>query len=76
MCLKHIFIGSNPWLAGQGVKPAGPTLLQLDLGFFACGLPMSYYLRLPLVLDIMKICMDFGPSNAFSSSNVPEMIDQ
>jgi hypothetical protein len=58
------------------VRPAGPTLLQLDLGFFACGLPVSYYLRLPLVLDIMKIYMDFGPSNAFSSSNVPEMIDQ
>jgi hypothetical protein len=27
--------------------------------------PMSYYLRLPLVLDIMKICMDFGLYDAF-----------
>jgi hypothetical protein len=39
-------------------------------------LPMSYYLRLPLVLDIMKICMDFDPYDAFSSSDVPEMVDQ
>jgi hypothetical protein len=29
-----------------------------------------------LVLDIMKICMDFGPYDAFPSSNVPEMVDQ
>jgi hypothetical protein len=37
---------------------------------------VSYYLRLPLVLDIMKICMDFGPYDAFSSSTVPKMVDQ
>jgi hypothetical protein len=37
---------------------------------------MSYYLRLPLVLDIMKIYMDFGPYDAFLSSDVPEMVDQ
>jgi hypothetical protein len=37
---------------------------------------MSYYLRLHLVLDIMKICMDFGPYDAFLSSDVPEMVDQ
>jgi hypothetical protein len=30
----------------------------------------------PLVLDIIKICMDFGPYGAFSSSDVPEMVDQ
>jgi hypothetical protein len=36
----------------------------------------SYYLRLPLVLDRMKICMDFGPYDDFSSSDVPEMEDQ
>jgi hypothetical protein len=24
----------------------------------------------------MKICMDFGPYDAFPSSNVPEMVDQ
>jgi hypothetical protein len=36
---------------------------------------MSYYLRLPLVLDIMKIGMDFGPYDAFPSSDIPEMVD-
>jgi hypothetical protein len=33
-------------------------------------------MRLPLVLDIMKICMDFGPYDIFSSSDVLEMADQ
>jgi hypothetical protein len=37
---------------------------------------VSYYQRLPLILDIMKICMDFGPYDAFLSSDVPEMVDQ
>jgi hypothetical protein len=37
---------------------------------------MLYYLRLPLVLDIMKIYIDFGPYDAFPSSVVPEMVDQ
>jgi hypothetical protein len=30
----------------------------------------------PLVLDTMKICMDFGPHDVFLSSDVPEMVDQ
>jgi hypothetical protein len=25
---------------------------------------------------MMKICMDFGPYDAFSSFNVPELVDQ
>jgi hypothetical protein len=29
-----------------------------------------------LILDIMKICMEFGPYGAFPSSDVPEMVDQ
>jgi hypothetical protein len=37
---------------------------------------VSYYLRLPLVLDIMMICMDFGLYDAFPSSGVPKMVDQ
>jgi hypothetical protein len=45
-------------------------------GFLPHHLPMSYYLRLPLVMDIMKICMNFGPYDAFSSSDVAEMVDQ
>jgi hypothetical protein len=35
-----------------------------------------HYLRLPLVLDIMKICMDFVPYDAFPSFDVPEIIDE
>jgi hypothetical protein len=29
-----------------------------------------------MVLDIMKICMDFGPYDAFLSSDVSKMVDQ
>jgi hypothetical protein len=58
------------------VVSAGPTLGRLGPGFLPRDLPMSFYLRLPLVLDIMKICMDFGPHDAFPSSDVAEMVDQ
>jgi hypothetical protein len=58
------------------VGPAGPTLGQLGPGFLPRHLSVSYYLRLLLVLDIMKICMDFGTYDVFSSSDVPEMVDQ
>jgi hypothetical protein len=58
------------------VRPAGPTLGQLGPGFLPRHLPVSYYLRLPLVLDIMKICMDFSPYDGFLSSDVPKMVDQ
>jgi hypothetical protein len=37
---------------------------------------MSYCQWLPLVLDIMKICMDFGLYDAFPSSDDPEMVNQ
>jgi hypothetical protein len=37
---------------------------------------VSYCLRLCLILDIMKICMDFGPYDAFLSSDVPEKVNQ
>jgi hypothetical protein len=49
---------------------------RLGMGFLPRHLSMSYYLRLPLVLDIMKICLDFGPYDAFLSSDVPKMVDQ
>jgi hypothetical protein len=55
---------------------ADPTLGQLGLGFLPHHLPVSYYLRLPLVLDIMNICLDFGPYDAFPSFDVLEMVDQ
>jgi hypothetical protein len=56
--------------------PAGSSLGWLVLGFLPRHLLVSYYLRLPLVLDKMKICMDFGPYDAFLSSDVLEMVDQ
>jgi hypothetical protein len=37
---------------------------------------VSYCLCLCLILDIIKICMDFGPYGAFPSSDVPEIVDQ
>jgi hypothetical protein len=37
---------------------------------------VSSFLWLCLILDIMKICMDFGPDGAFSSSDIPKMVDQ
>jgi hypothetical protein len=52
---------------------AGPTLARLRPGFAPHHLIMSYYLRLCLIL---KICMDFGPYDAFPSSDVLEMVDQ
>jgi hypothetical protein len=58
------------------VGAAGPTLGQLGLVFLPHYLLVLYYLRLPLVLDIMKICMDFGSYVAFPPSDVPEMVDQ
>jgi hypothetical protein len=50
--------------------------LTSNPAFLPCHLLMSYYLRLPIVLDIMTICMDFGPYDAFPSSDVPKMVDQ
>jgi hypothetical protein len=29
-----------------------------------------------MVLDIMKMCIDFGPYDAFPSSDIPKMLDQ
>jgi hypothetical protein len=29
-----------------------------------------------MVLDIMKLCMDFAPYDSFPSSDVPEIVDQ
>jgi hypothetical protein len=37
---------------------------------------VSYCLWLCLILDIMKIWMDFDPYGAFPSSDVPEMVYQ
>jgi hypothetical protein len=64
------------FVAKKRQQPASPTLGRLGPGFLPRHLPVSYYMRLPLVSDIIKIFMDFGPYDAFPSSHVPEMVDQ
>jgi hypothetical protein len=66
----------NPSQPAKGVGPVGPTLAQLGPGFVPHLSLVSYCWWLPPVLDIMKICMDFDPYDAFPSSNVPEMVNQ
>jgi hypothetical protein len=56
--------------------PTHHTLARLSPCFVPHHFFMSYFLWLCLILDIMKICMDFGPYGAFLSSDVPEMVDQ
>jgi hypothetical protein len=62
--------------SAKEVGPAGPTLARSGPGFVPHHSLVSYSLWLCLILDIMKICMDFGPYDAFPSSDVPEMVDQ
>jgi hypothetical protein len=56
--------------------PVGHTLARLSPCFVPHHFLMSYFLWLCLILDIMKICMDFGRCGAFPSSDVPKMVDQ
>jgi hypothetical protein len=63
------------WSAKE-VGPIGSTLARLGPGFVPRHPLMSYYLWLCLILDILKICMEFGPYHTFPSSDVPEMVDQ
>jgi hypothetical protein len=56
--------------------PVGYTLARLIPCFVPHHSLVSYYLWLCLILDLMKICMDFGPYGAFLSSDVLEMVDQ
>jgi hypothetical protein len=56
--------------------PVGHTLAWWSLCFMPHHFLMSYCLWLCLILDIMKICMDFGPYRAFPSFDVPKMVDQ
>jgi hypothetical protein len=59
---------TKPW-------PAGPTWLSWAQALChiipSCHIVCDY-----LILDIMKICMDFGPYDAFPSPDVPEMVNQ
>jgi hypothetical protein len=74
---KTVF--GNPPTHGRPAKvmwPASHTLARLNPCFVPHHFLMSYCLSLCLILDIMKICMDFGPYGDFPSSDVPEMVDQ
>jgi hypothetical protein len=66
----------TPGRPAKEVGPVGPTLAKLGPNFVPRHSLISYYLWLCLILDILKICMDFGPYDAFPSSDVPEMVDQ
>jgi hypothetical protein len=66
----------RPSRPAKDVRPVDPTLPQFGLGFVPHHPLVSYYLWLCLMLDILKICMDFGPYDAFLSFDVPEMINQ
>jgi hypothetical protein len=56
--------------------PAGHTLARLSPCFVPHHSLVSSCLWLCLILDIMKMCMDFGPYSAFPSSDVLEMVDK
>jgi hypothetical protein len=56
--------------------PPSHTLARLSPCFVPHHFLMSYCLWLCLILNIMKICTDFGTYGAFPSSDVPEMVDQ
>jgi hypothetical protein len=75
--LKRGFLNTpNPGRPAKGVGPASPTLARLGPSFVLHRPLVSYCQWLPMVFDIMKICMDFGPYNAFPSLDVPEMVNQ
>jgi hypothetical protein len=75
--VKTVF-GNMPGrgLPTKGVGLAGLTLGRLDQGHVPHRPFVSYCLWTLMVLDIFKICMDFGPYGAFPSSDVPVFIDQ
>jgi hypothetical protein len=73
---KTVF-GNAP-IHGQPAKvmwSVGHTLTPLSPWFVPHHFLMSYFLWLCLILDIMQICIDFGPYGAFWSSDVPEMVE-
>jgi hypothetical protein len=72
--VKTVF-GNTPG-PGRPTKGVGSTGPTLGLGLVPHCPFMSYYPWIPLVFDIIKICMDFGPYGAFPSSDILVMVDQ
>jgi hypothetical protein len=78
MLWKH-FLRMRQDLAGRptkGVGPAIPTLGRLGSSLVPHRPFVSFCPWTPLVLGIIKICMELGPYGAFPSSDVPKMVDQ
>jgi hypothetical protein len=75
--VKMVFgnVPTHGWLA-KVMWPASHTMAWLSLCFMPRHFLVSYCLWLCFILDIIKICMDFGPYGAFLSSDVLEMVDQ
>jgi hypothetical protein len=73
-----LFFGNapGPGRPAKGVGLIGPTLGWLGPALVPRGPFILYCPWTPLVFDIIKICIDFGPHSAFLSSDVPEMVDQ
>jgi hypothetical protein len=67
---------ANTWPADQGDVAGRPHLGSVELVLCATSFPCVILSMTMPYLDIMKICMDFGPYSAFPSSDVPEMVDQ
>jgi hypothetical protein len=66
----------GPVRPAKGVVPTRLTLGRLGPGLMPHCPFMSYCLWTPLVLEIIKTCMDFGAYGAFPSSDVPVTVDQ
>jgi hypothetical protein len=67
---------ANTWPARQGAVVGRLHLSSVEPMFVPHHFLVSYFLWLCLILDIMKICMDFGPYGAFPSFDVPKMVNQ
>jgi hypothetical protein len=76
--VDKMFFGNAPTRdhPAKVMWPVGHTLAQLSPCFVPRHFLMSSFLWLCLILDIMKICIDFGSYGAFPSSDVPKMVDQ
>jgi hypothetical protein len=68
--------GENIFWKCARTSPAGPTLGWLGPGLVPYRPSMSYCPWTPLILDIIKICIDFGTYGAFLSSDVLKMVGQ
>jgi hypothetical protein len=67
---------ANTWPASYGDVVGRPLHGLVEPVLCATSFPRVILCVTMPFLDIMKICMDFGPYGAFPSSDVPKMVDQ